>query len=157
CLIVGKQCYSWITSQIRIIIYNCILRGIITLKTVVFGNHEQDTLRQFDNCLKVGNVAGGVLCADGHYGYSQPVGGVIVYDGQISPSGVGYDIACGNKAVKTNLVYDDIKHSISNIMDDVQKEIQFGIGKTNPERVDHELFDDPDWDVYRQIGKHEHD
>jgi len=127
------------------------------LKTVVFGNHEQDTLRQFDNCLKVGNVAGGVLCADGHYGYSQPVGGVIVYDGQISPSGVGYDIACGNKAVKTNLVYDDIKHSISNIMDDVQKEIQFGIGKTNPERVDHELFDDPDWDVYRQIGKHEHD
>src|SRR5690625_7641608 len=72
----------------------------------IFGEHEEDTLRQFHNCLKHGNVVGGVLCADGHYGYSQPVGGVVVYDGQISPSGVGYDIACGNKAVKTDLRYE---------------------------------------------------
>ncbi|MBE1555469.1 RNA-splicing ligase RtcB, partial [Filibacter limicola] len=58
------------------------------MQTVIFGDHEENTLRQFRNCLEAGNVIGGVLCADGHYGYSQPVGGVIVYDGQISPSGV---------------------------------------------------------------------
>src|SRR5690625_4530453 len=127
------------------------------MKPVIFGVHEENTLRQFDQCLQVGNVHGGVLCADGHYGYSQPVGGVVVYDGQISPSGVGYDIACGNKAVKTNLMYDDIKNNISKIMDDIAKEIQFGVGKTNQSPIDHELFDDPDWDVFRSIGKHEHD
>ena len=127
------------------------------MKTTIFGNHEKDTIRQFNNCLKTGNVIGGVLCADGHYGYSQPVGGVVVYDGQISPSGVGYDIACGNKAVKTNLVYADIQKNISSIMDDIQQAIPFGFGKNNPNRVDHELFDAPEWDVFKEIGKHEHD
>lgn len=127
------------------------------LKTVIFGDHETDTLRQFNNCLKTGNVVGGALCADGHYGYSQPVGGVIVYDGQISPSGVGYDIACGNKAVKTNLVYDDIKKNISTIMDDIQATIPFGFGRKNQKRVDHEVFDDKNWDIFKEIGTHEHD
>ena len=126
------------------------------IKTI-FGDHEQDTLRQFDRCLDTGNVVGGVLCADGHYGYSQPVGGVIVYDGQVAPSGVGYDIACGNKAVKTNLMYHDIKEDLSNIMDKLHKDILFGVGRKNPKRVDHELFDDEAWQVYKEIGKHEHD
>ncbi|MFB5676323.1 RtcB family protein [Paenibacillus terreus] len=36
-----------------------------------------------------------LLMADHHKGYSQPIGGVVAYEGQISPSGVGYDIACG--------------------------------------------------------------
>ena len=43
---------------------------------------------------------GGVLCADGHLGYAQPVGGVIAYEEHISVSGVGFDIACGNMAVR---------------------------------------------------------
>ncbi|MEI3612575.1 RtcB family protein [Pseudogracilibacillus sp. SO30301A] len=127
------------------------------MKKVIFGNHEQDTIQQFNNCLETGNVVGGVLCADGHYGYSQPVGGVIVYDGQIPPSGVGYDIACGNKAVKTNLVYNDIKNNLSTIMDEVQKAVPFGFGRKNPVRVDHEVFDDENWNVFKEIGKHEHD
>ncbi|MEK3934873.1 RtcB family protein [Sporosarcina sp. FSL W7-1349] len=127
------------------------------MRKMIFGEHEPNTLRQFENCLQTGNVAGGVLCADGHYGYSQPVGGVIVYDNQISPSGVGYDIACGNKAVRTNLQYEDIKKDIPRIMDDIAARISFGIGRKNKERVDHELFDDPDWNVFRQIGQQEHD
>lgn len=127
------------------------------MKKIVFGHHEEDTLRQFRRCLETGNVVGGALCADGHYGYSQPVGGVIVYDGQIAPSGVGYDIACGNKAVKTNLTYNDIKMDIPKIMDELHKKTLFGVGRKNPIRVDHPLFDDEDWQVYNQIGKHEHD
>lgn len=131
---------------------------VIKVKKVTFGTHDDQTLRQFHNCLKTGNVAGGVLCADGHYGYSQPVGGVIVYDGQIAPSGVGYDIACGNKAVKTNLKYEDIKPHISAIMDELAAAIPFGVGATHEKEVDHPVFDDPDWDVYMEIGKpvHEH-
>src|SRR5699024_9438670 len=116
--------------------------GAFYLQKTIFGNHETDTLRQLDNCLKTGNVVGGVLCADGHYGYSQPVGGVIVYDGQISPSGVGYDIGCGNKAVKTNLRYDDIKDQLPQLMDQIKKAVVFGVGKRATTTVDHALFDD---------------
>ena len=126
------------------------------MQTTIFGVHDDNTIKQFNRCLATGNTVGGVLCADGHYGYSQPVGGVIVYDGQISPSGVGYDIACGNKAVKTDLTYDEIKDDLPSIMDDIARQISFGIGRKNKEDVDHELFDDPNWSVFESIGKHEH-
>ncbi|WP_374058350.1 RtcB family protein [Bacillus aquiflavi] len=127
------------------------------MKSIIFGKHDDKTINQFNTCLQTGNVIGGVLCADGHYGYSQPVGGVIVYEGQISPSGVGYDIACGNKAVKTNVKYHDIKNSMKHMMDEIASKVSFGIGRNNKEKVDHALFDDEAWDVYRNIGKHEHD
>jgi hypothetical protein len=52
------------------------------------------------NCMAVGNAVAGVICADGHLGYAQPVGGVIAYEKQISISGVGFDIGCGNMAVR---------------------------------------------------------
>src|SRR5262245_10254732 len=56
----------------------------------VFGRHDEATIAQMKNCMAVGNVVGGVLCADGHLGYAQPVGGVIAYEKQISISGVGF-------------------------------------------------------------------
>ena len=127
------------------------------MQTKIFGDHDEQTLRQFQMCLEHGNVVGGVLCADGHYGYSQPVGGVIVYENQISPSGVGYDIACGNKAVKTDIKYEEIKDDLPKIMDEIFQRISFGIGRKNKEKVDHELFDAPEWDVYREIGKKEYE
>ncbi|ONK21396.1 RNA-splicing ligase RtcB [Bacillus sp. VT-16-64] len=123
----------------------------------VWGEPLESAVSQAITCSKHGNVVQTLLMADHHKGYSQPVGGVVVYDGQVSPSGVGYDIACGNKAVRTNLKYEDVQHNISGIMDEIAKNISFGLGRNNNERVDHELFDDPDWDVYKQIGIHEHD
>src|SRR5262245_64897016 len=45
----------------------------------VFGAHEDATVAQMRNCMAVGNVVAGVICADGHLGYAQPVGGVIAY------------------------------------------------------------------------------
>lgn len=123
----------------------------------VWGEPLESAVSQAITCSKHGNVVQTLLMADHHKGYSQPVGGVVVYDGQVSPSGVGYDIACGNKAVRTNLKYEGVQHNISGIMDEIAKNISFGLGRNNNERVDHELFDDPDWDVYKQIGIHEHD
>ena len=57
------------------------------------------------NCMAVGNVVSGVICADGHLGYAQPVGGVIAYEKQISISGVGFDIGCGNMAVRLDMPF----------------------------------------------------
>lgn len=43
----------------------------------IFGNHDDATIAQMRNCMSVGNAVAGVICADGHLGYAQPVGGVI--------------------------------------------------------------------------------
>lgn len=123
----------------------------------VWGTPDASAVAQAKMCGEHGNVVQSLLMADHHKGYSQPIGGVVVYDGQISPSGVGYDIACGNKAVRTMLRAEDLKPRLSQVMDEIARKISFGIGRVNNEKVDHELFDDPDWDVYKAIGKQEHD
>lgn len=108
----------------------------------VVGNHEQSTLDQMRNCMSVGNVIGGAICADGHLGYAQPVGGVIAYEKQISISGVGFDIGCGNMAARLDVLWDDFAPHADTVARDIAKVISFGVGRTNAERVDHELFDD---------------
>jgi hypothetical protein len=55
----------------------------------ISGEPDEATIAQMRNCMAVGNVVAGVICADGHLGYAQPVGGVIAYEKQISISGGG--------------------------------------------------------------------
>jgi tRNA-splicing ligase RtcB len=93
-------------------------------------------------CMGVGNVVSGVICADGHLGYAQPVGGVIAYEKQVSISGVGFDIGCGNMAVRLDVPFASIQDRVGTIVQDVSKAVSFGIGRTNAERAAHELFDD---------------
>ena len=69
-----------------------------TIKT--FGAVDARSLEQLERCMAAGDAEFGVLCADHHPGYSQPIGGGIAYEGYVSPSGVGYDIGCGNKAAR---------------------------------------------------------
>src|SRR5690625_590212 len=124
----------------------------IVNETVVFGDPDRATIDQIQRCAKPEQTVGSVLCADAHKGYSMPIGGVVAYAGLVSPSGVGYDIACGNKAVRTNLRVAEIRSDLPNIMDEVFETIRFGIGRENPQPVDHELFDSPKWDVHPGVG-----
>jgi len=110
----------------------------------IFGRHDDATVAQMKNCMAVGNVVSGVICADGHLGYAQPVGGVIAYEGQISISGVGFDIGCGNMAARLDTPFAAIEDKVGDIIKDVARTISFGIGRTNEERVEHDLFDDGD-------------
>jgi tRNA-splicing ligase RtcB (3'-phosphate/5'-hydroxy nucleic acid ligase) len=82
-----------------------------------------------------------VLCADFHLGYSVPIGGVVAHKNAINVSGVGYDIACGNKAVLTDINADWLRANREWIADSIYKEIAFGIGRENKENVDADLFD----------------
>ncbi len=111
---------------------------------LVLGDHDDGTISQMRNCMAVGNAVAGVICADGHLGYAQPVGGVIAYEKQISISGVGFDIGCGNMAVRLDTPYAAIKDNVLPITRDIAKTISFGIGRVNEERVEHALFDDAD-------------
>lgn len=122
----------------------------------VIGSHDEATILQMKNCMAVGNAVAGVICADGHLGYAQPVGGVIAYEKQISISGVGFDIGCGNMAARLDTKFADIQDRIPEIAADIHRIISFGIGRRNAERVENELFDDGDaWaasdmEIYRQ-------
>ena len=123
----------------------------VTTKTKIFGQHDEATLKQIETCVAAGGERG-VLCADGHKGYAQPIGGVVAYKDKISLSSVGFDIACGNLAVRTDVTLPQIQWAIPKIMDDVVLDISFGIGRKAKMRVDHELFDDVSWNLQPMRG-----
>lgn len=116
----------------------------------MLGVSEQGSVDQANNCLQ--DAEAFCLMADNHKGYGMPVGGVAVYKDKISPAGVGFDIACGNKAVKTKLKYEDIQDRLSEIADTIFKNLSFGVGRNNKEAVEHTLFDSKTWDIdfYKQ-------
>ena len=112
----------------------------------VWGDPLDNAVAQILNCA--GEAEAVALMADHHLGYSVPIGGVVAYRDKLNPAGVGYDIACGNKAVRLDIPASEVKSNIHPIMDDVWRTISFGIGRKNKERVDHQLFDDdPAWDL----------
>lgn len=106
-------------------------------KIQTFGPVDEQALLQLRRCAEQAPFA--VLCADHHLGYSQPIGGAVAYEDFISPSGVGYDIGCGNKAVKTNLLASHV--DVAKAMDEIVRQIGFGVGRPNPEMVDHPVLD----------------
>ncbi len=109
------------------------------------GEHDPQTIAQLERCMGVGSAVRGVLCADGHLGYAQPVGGVIAYEEHISISGVGFDIACGNLAVRTDAHFTDLEGKVADILADIGRRVSFGVGRTNDRPVEHPLFDSPLW------------
>jgi tRNA-splicing ligase RtcB len=118
----------------------------------IFGEHDERTREQMARCMQYGSAVGGVLCADGHLGYAQPVGGVIAYDEHISVSGVGFDIACGNMAVKLDVPKTAIDDRVGPILEKIATSVSFGLGRSNAEKVEHELFDSPLWREAELVG-----
>ncbi len=107
----------------------------------VRGDIEARAVAQLRRCAEAGDAVAAALCADAHVGYSQPIGGVVAYPEHISPSGVGYDIGCGNKAVRTPLRVEDVRGELPRIMDEIFDRISFGMGRKNDEPVDHPVLD----------------
>ena len=116
------------------------------MKVTTFGTVDARSKTQLDTCLagaeqREGQELWGVLCADHHPGYSQPIGGVVAYEYHVSPSGVGYDIACGNMAAKTDIRYEDAKSMVPRFMTEIWRRISFGVGRSNNERVESPVID----------------
>lgn len=110
----------------------------------VWGEPLPEAVEQMKEAMKYEAVYG-ALMADHHLGYSVPVGGVIAYEGRICVNGVGFDIACGNKAILCDCDAEALKSNIYRTMNEIQKHISFGVGRKNQDKVEHELFDDPLW------------
>ena len=125
----------------------------------VFGTPLFDAIEQMEMLIKP-TACRVALMADHHLGYSMPIGGVAAYTEHVSPSGVGYDIGCGNKAVRLQMTPEneiDVAKRINEIMDEVWKSISFGVGRTNndDDAANHRLFDEhvEAWTVVQEISK----
>ncbi|MBK8002783.1 MAG: RtcB family protein [Gemmatimonadetes bacterium] len=136
----------------------------------VFGQHDENTL------IQLGKVAAraerAALMADGHVGYVMPIGGVAAYRNQVSVVGVGFDIACGNAAIRTDLRVEDLlglsreeivrnparatgHRRLNALADEIQAVISFGIGRKNRDEdapVDHPLFTSEAWSLLPSAG-----
>ncbi len=92
----------------------------------------------YDQVTNVATLPGIVryaLCMpDGHFGYGFPIGGVAAMDpekgGVISPGGIGFDINCGMRLVKTGLTVDEVKPRIKELVDRLYNAIPAGVGST---------------------------
>ena len=121
----------------------------------IFGNHDEQTIRQIQDVAARSQTA--ALMADGHVGYVMPIGGVAGYRDQVSVVGVGFDIACGNAAIRTDRTLADFgddpaaqRETFTVLADEIADTISFGIGRKNladDAPVDHPLFDDAAWDA----------
>ncbi|MGH9176300.1 MAG: RtcB family protein, partial [Vicinamibacterales bacterium] len=117
---------------------------------------DERAVAQAVRCLTSDDSAvSAALMADHHVGYSQPIGGVIAYVDAVSPSGVGYDIGCGNNAVRTNLDWDDLADDLESILDTIFERVSFGIGSKSINQS-HPIFDDPRWDRFLEFGRNVH-
>ena len=108
----------------------------------IFGDHEPRTIEQLQRCVSAAEGSEGVLCADGHVGYSMPIGGVVAYREHVSPSGVGFDVGCGNKAVLTNVTLGDVQRDLPRVMDEIFERISFGVGRNDGRAGDHPVIDE---------------
>ena len=108
-------------------------------RLLIFGKEiiDEQSIEQIKRCYTERDFA--VLTADAHYGYGHPIGGAVAYKERISLSGVGFDIACGNKAVRTNIHAEEV--DIARLMDEIVATIGFGIGRPNPKPIEHPVFE----------------
>ncbi len=106
-----------------------------------------EAVAQLERCMDHPSALAGALMADHHKGYSMPIGGVVAYSDQLSPSGVGFDIGCGNAAVRTDLLAADVVPALPGIMDTITERITFGVGGRDGSARQHPMLDDERWGV----------
>ena len=119
------------------------------------------TLEQCANvaCLP-GIYKASITLPDGHEGYGFPIGGVAAFDyeqGVISPGGVGYDINCGVRLLRTNLTENDVRPKLPQILEGLFHNIPSGLGskgkiRLTPTELDKALANGVDWAIKNGYG-----
>lgn len=111
-----------------------------------------------------GIVKASMAMPDIHWGYGFPIGGVAATDpdngGVISPGGVGFDINCGVRVVKTNLELKDIKDKISRLVSFLYQNVPSGVGSRGDIKISVKeeqklLVQGAEWAVSRGLGTKE--
>jgi len=104
------------------------------------------TLKQAVNVATIpGTVQNVVVLPDGHEGYGFPVGGVAAMDaeeGMISPGGVGYDINCGVRLLRTNLKEKDVRPKLKELVADLFNSVPSGVGSKGAIKLSNSQLDE---------------
>ncbi|HEX2219514.1 MAG TPA: RtcB family protein [Gemmatimonadales bacterium] len=115
---------------------------------MIFGTHDEATRAQLERVAA--HARRTALMADGHVGYVMPIGGVAAYDNAVSVVGVGFDIACGNAAIRTDATLGDVSGKLERLADRIAETVSFGLGRKNradDAPTDDPLFEDPAWEA----------
>ncbi|OYK80034.1 RNA-splicing ligase RtcB [Coxiella burnetii] len=123
---------------------------------------DDKVLEQISNAAQLpGLVNAAMTMPDAHWGYGFPIGGVAAFDpdqgGIISAGGVGFDISCGIRCLRTNLVWDEFKGFREAVADELYHRIPAGVGvggfiKLTPSQLDEVLVDGAGWAIKRGFG-----
>ena len=92
-----------------------------------------------------GIVGNSMAMPDIHWGYGFPIGGVAAvdaYEGSISPGGIGFDINCGVRLIRTDLTLGDIGDRIGALMDSLYRNVPSGLGSKGLVRLDDRQLSD---------------
>ncbi len=104
------------------------------------------TIKQAVNVSTIpGTVQNVVVLPDGHEGYGFPVGGVAAMDaeeGMISPGGVGYDINCGVRLLRTNLKEQDVRPKLKELVADLFNSVPSGVGSKGAIKLSNSQLDE---------------
>ncbi len=121
-------------------IYEITKEGCMNVPGIVYASEnilkaikEDKSLEQVKNvaCLP-GILKASISLADTHQGYGFPIGGVAAFDldkGVISPGGVGYDINCSVRLLRTNLTKEDILKKQKELLENLDRKIPSGVGR----------------------------
>jgi tRNA-splicing ligase RtcB len=101
-----------------------------------------------------------IALPDMHFGYGFPIGGVAALDfneGGLSPGGIGFDINCGVRLLRTNLSADQIKPKIKDLLDSIFNNVPSGVGEKGKLRLsfselDEVLSNGASWAVEKGYG-----
>jgi len=119
------------------------------------------TITQAQNVSCIPGIVGqSIVLPDGHEGYGFPVGGVAAMDaeeGMISPGGVGYDINCGVRLLRTNLTEQVVRSKLKELVNDLFSSIPSGVGskgavRLSPSELDEVLVRGVSWAIDHGYG-----
>jgi len=107
---------------------------------------KDKTLEQVSNVAQLpGIIKASIALSDAHQGYGMCIGGVAAFDlnkGVISPGATGYDINCGIRLLKTNLMKKDLKNKEKKILEKLYDKIPSGVGRGSPFNLNYKQLDD---------------
>ncbi len=94
---------------------------------------DEGVLEQVTNVATLPGIVDYAFCMpDGHWGYGFPIGGVAAFDprsGVISPGGIGFDINCGMRLIRTSLVWQEVREKLRELVDRLFERIPAGVGR----------------------------
>jgi tRNA-splicing ligase RtcB len=122
---------------------------------------REETLHQGINITQLPGIQKyGIILPDGHQGYGFPIGGVAAFDadeGIITPGGVGYDINCGVRLMRTDLTYEEVKPKARELIERIFKLVPCGVGvgsklRLSTHELDNAVVEGVEWAISKGFG-----